>query len=296
LEDVPSRNRCYVVKKRNCLFYELRTKTWKIDEKEYEKTFQHGRLEGGGNLGFSGAAFFFTPNGKHYIVKSLPNEFEWAFFYDHLLVDYCKYMSSNHDSMLCRITDALFNLDLRFWNWLRLGTASHFLVMQNNLPDLDEDKGCKSYDLKPQDYLRADLIMPMSSEEEESMLFKKKGLKLSKENFDKLLNVLSRDTKFLSEKKVVDYSLLLGIYPIDVVGKVKEPQNFFSGVVSSDGKHVYKISLIDYFFSHLLAPTVVANIADIIPGDQEFTFTDKPSHYRKMFLEMVQDYVDVTDQ
>ncbi|KAL0485694.1 phosphatidylinositol 4-phosphate 5-kinase Pip5k1b [Acrasis kona] len=277
------------------LFYQLRQKVWNINEDEYVKCFKQDKLEGGGNLGFSGAAFFFTPNGKRFIVKSLPNEFEWKFFYDDLLVSYFSYMSENRDSLLCRITDALFNLDLRFWNWIRLGTASNFLVMQNNLPDFNEDKGCKSYDLKPQDYLRADLMVPMSSEQEETMLFHKKGIKLSRQNYDNLITVLTRDCKFLSDKKVVDYSLLLGIYPIECVDKLEQPQNFFSGVISSDGKFVYRISIIDYFFSHKTAPTIIANVADVIPGDQEFTFTDKPSSYRQKFLDMVKEYIDVTD-
>jgi hypothetical protein len=278
-----------------CLFYALRKNIYKLDENDYRAQFQQGVLEGGGNLGFSGAAFFFTPNGKKFIIKSLPNEFEWVFFYSDLLTKYCDYMTVNQDSLLCRITDALFNFDLRFWNLLRLGTASHFLVMQNMLAGFDEEKGCQQWDLKPRDYLRADLLVPLSGEESERLLFKKGGLKLTQTQCDNLMSVLSRDTMFLAERKVVDYSLLIGRYPLEMGVQLEEPSNFRGGVISADGKYVYRIGIIDFFFSHKTAPSIVQNAGDIIPGDLEFTFTDAPQSYRKNFLEMARDYVSIQE-
>jgi hypothetical protein len=199
--------------------------------------------------------------------------------------------SINKDSLLSRITDALFNFDYRFWNWVRLGTASHFLVMENMLQGFDEHKGCREWDLKPKDYLRADLLMPMSESETERLLFKKNGLKLTQQQFDDLMVILERDTKFLAEKKIVDYSLLLGEFPVESHAKLDQPANFRTGVLSADGTKIYRMGIIDFFFSHKTAPTLIQNAGDLIPGDTEFTFTDKPSSYRKKFLEMVREYV-----
>jgi len=39
--------------------------------------------------------------------------------------------------------------------------------MQNLLEGFDESKGCRQWDLKPQDYIRADLLVPKSEEEKE---------------------------------------------------------------------------------------------------------------------------------
>ncbi len=282
-------------RREKALFYGLRRNAFNLDEKDYTAQFQQGKLDGGGNLGFSGAAFFFTPGEKKYIVKSLPNEFEWKFFYNSLLVPYCEYMLAHKDTMLTRITDALFNFDLRFWNWLRLGTASHFLVMQNMLDGFDEEKGCRQWDLKPTEYLRADLLIPLSGEENEKLLFKKGGISFTQEQHDKFMEILARDTKFLADKKVVDYSLLLGRYPLEVGVALGEEKTFPGGVVSADGKYIYKIGIIDFFFSHKTAPAVVKNAGDIIPGDLEFTFTDAPSSYRKNFLEMAKDYIKIEE-
>lgn len=278
------------------LFCAVRKAVFDINEEEYRAQFQKGTLDRGGNLGFSGAAFFFTPAGKKFIIKSLPNEFEWKFFYEDLLIAYCSYMLKNKSSLLSHITDALFNFDYRFWNWVRLGTASHFLVMENMLEGFDEKKGCRQWDLKPKDYLRADLLLPMSDEESERLLYKKGGLKLTRQQFTALMSLLENDTKFLADKKVVDYSLLLGEFPLEFANSMEQPNSFRTGIKSADGKKIYRLGIIDFFFSHKTAPTVIQNAGDIIPGDTEFTFTDKPSRYRLKFLDMVKEYVSVVEE
>jgi hypothetical protein len=273
------------------LFCALRKEVFDIAEDDYRAQFRYGTLSPGGNLGFSGAAFFFTPNGKKYVVKSLPNEFEWKFFYSEFLISYCKYMLQHKDSLLSRITDALFNFDYRFWNLVRLGTASHFLVMPNMLQGFDAEKGCRQWDLKPKDYLRADLLMPMSAEDSEKLLFKRGGLILTHRQYEELKGILERDTKFLAERKVVDYSLLLGEFPVAMGLPIDNPPNFRTGVISADGKSIYRLGIIDFFFSHKTAPTVIQNAGDLIPGETEFTFSDSPASYRQNFLKMVDEYV-----
>ncbi|KAL0477642.1 PIP5K1B [Acrasis kona] len=278
------------------LFYTLRKDIFDLKEEEYKKNFQQGKLEGGGNLGFSGAAFFFTPGNKKFIVKSLPNSFEWHFFYETLLTAYGHYVREVKDTLLARITDSLCNFDVRVWVWLRLGVPGHFIVMQNLLEGFDKEKGWEQWDLKPKDYLRADLILPKSAEEEERLLFKKDGIKLSKKNYDLLADLCFRDTAFLAAKGVVDYSLLLGRFPNDGSMKLDEPQNFFTGVVSSDKKYVYRISIIDFFFSHRTVPLLIKNASQIVhpvKPDAEFTFTDKPKHYAEKFMQMLEEYCKI---
>ena len=60
-------------------------------------------------------------------------------------------MNKNRDTLLTEITDVLYSFDYRLGAILGL-SPSHFIVMRNILRDLDKEKGCKKWDLKPQNF------------------------------------------------------------------------------------------------------------------------------------------------
>src|SRR5690606_3898260 len=100
-------------------------------------------------LGFSGSIFFLAED-KSLIVKSINRRFEYKFLYEHLIKLYGEYVRSNPKTLLCRITDVLYSFHFRLGSLV--GSPSHYIIMKNLLDDLDKDKGCRKWDLKPQNF------------------------------------------------------------------------------------------------------------------------------------------------
>jgi hypothetical protein len=201
-------------------------------------------------------------------------------------------MEQNPKSLIARTTDALYNYDLRLFNITHSGTAYNFLVMPNLLIGFDPDKGCKQWDLKPRNYVRADLIFKKA----EKLLFHAGGLKLCQKYADELFEQIRQDTEWLASYKIVDYSLLLGIFPREnYPEQLPEPQNFRTGVLSGCRKYIIKLSIIDYLFSHENAPKSITNASKFLPKNQQFTFTDDARNYAYQFCLMIKDYVQIVD-
>lgn len=64
-----------------------------------------------------------------------------------------------------------------------------------------------------------------------------------------LWEYLERDTAFLEEIATIDYSLLLGRYPVEKNGKPPKPEHWITGVTSADGKYVYRACIVDFLVS-----------------------------------------------
>ena len=111
-----------------------------------------------------------------------------------------------------------------------------------------------------------------------------------------LMQQIERDTAFLQDMKTIDYSLLLGRYPIDMFhpprqdGGERDPMallaggaaDFVRGVRSADGKWVYKMALLDFFWNiEQLRPRIMKAAGQLLP---EQTITTEPERYRKEFL------------
>ncbi|RPA76975.1 SAICAR synthase-like protein [Ascobolus immersus RN42] len=268
------------------LFKKLRQKCFGIDDVEYHEQFRR-RLRPVSGLGFSGSLFFFTDD-RSLIVKSINRRFEYLFLYEDLINAYGKYMQENKDSTLCRITDVLYSFDHRLGSLLGV-SPNHYVVMKNSLDGLDEKKGGKKWDLKPQSFFEPtrDLVPDaMKSEAAKSGLADAldEEIFMTRQQKKELMRIVEEDARFLTNIETIDYSLLVGRYPIDMVdmSELPQPESPVSGMRSSDGKWVYKFCIVDFLWNvKQLHPQVIQVAGKALP---EQTVTTEPGRYREEFL------------
>lgn len=276
------------------LFQTLRREIFLADESTYQGQFT-GSLIPIDGLGFSGSLFFYTFE-RTTIVKSIGRGFEYSFFYEKMLEGYAYYYSLRRGSagtLLCQILDALYCFEHRIGSWLGV-SPSHYLVMKNSLAGLDKARGCKKWDLKPQSFFEPtrDLV-PDSVLAEAARsgladeLPSKSKIVLIREDRTALMTLLEQDTKFLEEMGTVDYSLLLGRYPVgvlveDEIGGIGKERDFGKGVRSADGRWIYRICIVDFLWNvDQLRTKVMKTAGKLLP---EQTITTEPERYRKEFL------------
>ncbi|KAF3935653.1 hypothetical protein ABW19_dt0206173 [Dactylella cylindrospora] len=280
------------------LFQKLR-KEWKTDEENYSNQLDNALTPVSG-LGFSGSLFFFTQDGS-FIVKSVGRKFEYTFLYVQCLEEYGNYMLTNPSSLLCRMTDVLFCFDRHLGGVLGV-SPSHYMVMENLLKGMDQEKGWKKWDLKPQQFFEPtrDLIPDkIKTENAKSGLadaMEDDRIYITKEQKANLWELLERDTEFLEKIETIDYSLLLGRYPIEGNGKPPKPkkQNWTTGIVSADGKFVYKACIVDFLWNvNQLQARIARTAGKLLP---EQTVTTEPGRYRREFLAMMEEYIEVPDE
>ncbi|KAG8862836.1 hypothetical protein FRC20_011049 [Serendipita sp. 405] len=267
------------------------------------------------------------------LVKSINRAFEYEFMHEELLPAYLQYIEENPgaDTLLTRITDVLWSADLTLGQALNV-SPRHYMVMVDVLGDIKAIEDAKKWDLKPSGFFEPtrDLIPDVVKSEAT-----KSGLadaldanirvKLTKIQFESLKRIIERDTSFLERKEVVDYSLLLGRFPasssppppiglglatvsdhvshglsrikhilhVADPGQLPTGDDLARGVLSSDGKWIYRFSIVDFLWNvNKLVPTVMRTAGKVLP-DQ--TITTEPARYRKAFLEMIEEYVDVEE-
>jgi len=285
------------------LFYSLRKDCYHLSESHYQDQFQC-ELRPVDGLGFSGSLFFYTAD-KSLIIKSVGRKFEYTFLYEKMLDGFAFYYSSmiqqRQQTLLCQIADVLASFDHRLGGWLGV-SPSHYIVMTNVLEGLDKSRGCRTWDLKPQSFFEPtrDLVPdPVKSEQAKSGLADELDEEMIFTRRDKaaLMQLLERDTEFLQDMNTIDYSLLLGRYPVDMFhpgsGEGRDPMvlpkegstDFVRGVRSADGKWVYKMVLLDFFWNvEQLKPRVMQAAGKLLP---EQTVTTEPERYRDEFLRWV---------
>ncbi|OCL13922.1 SAICAR synthase-like protein [Glonium stellatum] len=299
------------------LFKKLRDEVWGIDENEYRESFRSARKRDGlvaiGDLGYSGSTFFTTPNSK-YLLKSLPRGFEQDFFKERLLPSYSTHMVQYPNSLLVRITDLLY-AQLRSLGPM-LGTApSHHIVMENilygksSLPT-PQQKEWETYDLKPIDYfyperdIAGGALAPSSVKERLVDRFDDK-VRVSIDEKEDLVAMLAQDTGVLRDANAVDYSLFLVRYPYHGLTRERVPappgrgSPWREGVVSRDGKWVYRAVLLDFFWvkDALQAKALTGlvkswNFFQRGKGHGPMSITTTATEYRERFLRMVEGIVE----
>ncbi|KAH9875089.1 hypothetical protein J1614_004577 [Plenodomus biglobosus] len=312
---------------RASLFKKLRNDAWEIEEEEYTESFRSSSkskrtdLVAIGDLGYSGSSFFTTPNSK-YLIKSLPRKFEQSFFRDRLLEPYSEHMLSNKDSLLVRITDLLYS------RTSTIGTAvgaapSHHIVMENILYgksscSKNQQKQWETYDLKPNDYFYPERdvaggrLAPESVKERLIDVFNDK-IRVTVDQKEELIAQLTRDSQILQASNAVDYSLFLVRYPVDLDSSASSGNHgvptppgrgssWRNGVVSRDGKWVYRAVVLDFFWAKdaLQAQTLTGlvklfNSLKFGKDHGPMSITTTSDEYRRRFLRLVDDMVEIPD-
>lgn len=249
----------------------------------------------------------------------MPRKFEQSFFRDRLLEPYAEHMQFNKDSLLIRITDLLYS------STLTLGVAvgavpSHHIVMENILYGKtscseDQQKQWETYDLKPNDYFYPERDVAggwLASEGVKKRLIDEfdDKIRVTVEQKEDLITQLARDSSMLQASNAVDYSLFLVRYPSDLrpsdSDRIPRPPGrdspWRNGVVSRDGKWIYRAAVLDFFWSKdaLQAQTLTGlvklfNTLKIGKDHGPMTITTTSEEYRQRFLGMVDDMVEVLD-
>ncbi|PVF99483.1 SAICAR synthase-like protein [Serendipita vermifera] len=236
------------------------------------------------------------------------------------------------DSLLTRITDVIWSADMTLGALLKI-SPRHYMVMVDILGDLSEIEGAEKWDLKPTGFFEPtrDLVPDVIKSDATKSgladtLDPNVRIKLSKSQRDALFRIVERDTLFLERLEIVDYSLLLGRYPAsstpappvglesrgllpstitDIVNssvireaaglnqrkKAVTGDDLTRGILSADGQWIYRLSIVDFLWNvNKLVPTVMRTAGKVLP---EQTITTQPQRYRKTFLEMLEEYVQV---
>jgi len=322
-----------LLRHRNDLFSSLRTETWDLTDEGYNSSFAGSpdspALKSTSAMGFSGSTFFITQDDK-YIVKSVPRRFEHSFFKDDFLDPYVAHMKRYPESLLIRITDFLAEGRTSVGGMLGLA-PTHHIVMANLLVGKDEAKSTtgkwETYDLKPTSYFFPERDIAggrLTSEATKERLADKfeDKIMLGKEDAEQLLKQLDKDTKVLEEANAVDYSLFLVRIPL---GKADEdvpyrdddegeevtaptdppfappaPPSWRTGIKSTDGKYVYRLTLLDFFWAkhkiHARFMTGLIAAWNVIDRQGPMSITTTSEEYRERFLKMVHGMIDVDDR
>lgn len=317
-------------------FAKLRREHWDVSDNDYTDSFrpgEDGKEEQGltaiGDMGFSGSTFYAT-NDQKYLVKSVPRHSEHSFFRDDLLTPYVQHMATHPRSLLVRICDFLGASGSSLGRILRLA-PSHHIVMENIMYGKEEakargDADWENWDLKPTSYFYPERDIAdgaLTSDATKDQLadeFHDKII-LSQEQADNFFARLEEDTKLLAEHNAVDYSLFLVRMrlPEEEVQREADPEQedessiappqdgpsvpplpptWRTGIASADGKHVYRASILDFFWAkHKLQPkfmTLLITLWNVlISKDGHMSITTTPEEYRERFLRMCRKYVEV---
>lgn len=178
--------------------------------------------------------------------------------------------------------------------------------MENTLTGREEDPAAEkweTYDLKPIDYFypERDLIpQPLVSQETLDKLahsFSDK-LHLWRSDYEFFWEMIKRDTNFLQDANVVDYSLLLIRIPASsTLPDQGQRSAWRAGLPSADRKWKYRAAILDFFWArHKLQPLALSGVVqtfNVVGRQGPMTITTTPSEYRDKFLAMVAEMIEI---
>ncbi|OCK89162.1 uncharacterized protein K441DRAFT_708409 [Cenococcum geophilum 1.58] len=240
------------------LFKMFCNEIWGIDEDEYRESFWSASKR---------ETFFTIPISK-YLLKSLPRGFEQGFFKGRLLPSYSTHMAQYPNSLFVRITDLLYTR-LRSLGAI-LGTAPSHHIETHHLKPIDY-----SY---PERDIAGGALAPKSVKKR--LVDKSEDkVRVSIEEEEDLVGMLVQDTKILREANAVDYSLFLPL------GRTSP---WRSGIMSRDGKWVYRAVLLDFFWAKdALRAKALTGL-----GDGSMNIIATATEYRERFLKMIEAIVE----
>jgi hypothetical protein len=286
-----------------------------------------------GDMGYSGSTFFRTSDSA-YLVKSVPRQFEHNFFKNELLLPYAEHMQRNPASLLVRITDMLESTHKSLGEVLGLA-PSHHIVMENILYGQDHTPAdgpkpkWESWDLKPTSYFYPERDVAggaLTSEATKSRLadeFDDK-IRFTSDHATQFLELLEKDTQLLADNNAVDYSLFLvrisaadasdpesqpplepgqesnqPIPPAQPPFSPPNPPSWRTGVLSSDGKEVYRAAILDFFWAkHTLHAKVMTGLVrgyNLIDEQGPMSITAESKEYRERFLNMCKEFIEIEE-
>jgi len=174
------------------------------------------------------------------------------------------------------------------------------------------DPDWETWDLKPTSYFYPERDIAggaLTSEATKAQLaddFHDKII-LSQEQADDLFRILEEDTQFLAEHNAVDYSLFLVRREAfrqssqdiaQVQGTSAVPATWRTGIISADGRHMFRASILDFFWAkHKLQPQAMTLLIELwnllIRRSGPMSITTSPSEYRERFLKMCRAIVEI---
>ena len=315
------------------LFRKLRNERWNTSDENYMASFEveeenarhpEESLQASGDMGYSGSTFYETSDSK-FIVKSIPRYFEHSFFRDDLMLPYIDHMSAHPKSMLVRICDFLAGPYFTIGSLLGLA-PTHHIIMENILYGQSEAKELggpkwEYWDLKPTSYFYPERDIAqgsLTSDATKDRLADKfeDKMVLSREQARDFMLILEEDTQLLADCNAVDYSLFLvriaiesqnpfhdhassalGVLPNDPPFIPPSPPTWRTGVKSADGKHVFRASILDFFWAkHKAQPQFMTGLIKLynkVDRQGPMSITTHPAEYRARFLKMVENMIDI---
>jgi hypothetical protein len=237
-------------------------------------------------------------------------------------------MAAHPRSFLVRICDFLAVSGASVGRLLR-AAPSHHIVMDNIMYGREEAKKrgeaeWENWDLKPLSYFYperdiADGALTSDATKEQLADEFHDKIILSREQADDFFSALEADTKFLAEHNAVDYSLFLvrmttpqqaddsgaataesSMVPTDPPSVPPSPPTWRTGVPSADGKHIFRASILDFFWAkHKIQPKLMTLLIKLwnllISNKGPMSITTTPDEYRERFIKMCRDIVEIRD-
>ena len=159
--------------------------------------------------GKSGSFFFHSADGKYMIKTIKKDEFQKLL---KILPKYQQFLMDNPNTLLTRY----FGLHrMKCYKKKHQVIYDIYICVMNNVFDLSNPEKIKNiYDLKGSTFKRFTKPVDVNkgaSKKDLNFVNEKKKLKLSEFTKQNLLLQIEKDTKFLAEKNIIDYSLLIGI-------------------------------------------------------------------------------------
>lgn len=245
-----------------------------------------------------------------------------------MLEPYAEHMSANPNSLLVRITDFLYTPRSSIGSLLGLA-PTHHIIMENVLygkgiaarksqnsassASLPKPEEWETYDLKPESYffperdIAGGNLAPQSVKDRLIDTFPD-SVRITVKQRDTILDALEADTQMLQDHNAVDYSLFLVRYPLkrgaddaklSVPALNARPSPWRTGIASSDGKWVYRMIVLDFFWAkHKLqakAMTALIDSYNVVGRHGPMSTTTSPHEYRDRFLRMVREIIEVPE-
>lgn len=234
------------------VFRRIRNEILEMSDDEYIRSIiprtekaQRGVLDAKYGEGQSGAFFYFTHDSR-FLVKTISSH-EVQLMLD-ILPEYEKYLRDNKDTLITRC--------LGIHSCTMYASVKYFVVMENVF--IAKLKPHEVYDLKGSWQGRYTHHGPRTGKTMKDLDLKR-FIILSKRNLKFITKQLAKDTQFLADHQIMDYSLLLGIYHMTMatdnpmtysqgLDEMKERLEEYAGGVRAqitEGPGIYYMGVID---------------------------------------------------